>query len=428
MQPRLIQEQTLQWKMNQSLLQAIQILQFSSTELMDYIKEMANDNPLVEGIATHDADFIQYKSSDVQPDIGEINPSALTMAEKLKRQLFTLDIAEEMLPVVSYGIDSLDDAGYLTFDLETWADDMNISLETAGKALTLLQSLDPPGIGARTLQECIMLQLQKTAEIANLRIAADVLEKHLEWIAGNDLKAIAEEYDLKEKQAAMLIDHIRSCHPKPGNLLTDKQADYIIPEAAIVKEDGQWKISFYKWSKPTITINRSYEKLAGLKKEDAVYVKEKKQQIEWLNNAIDYRIRTLEKIIWFVLQKQIRYFEEGRGVLTPLTMKDAADELDISISTVSRSIQNKYVQTSHGVVPIKFFFARGITQDNGNVTSAFAIKQTIETIIAKEDKENPLSDEGIRQKLAHEYDIHIARRTVMKYRNQLRIPSSMKRK
>ncbi|MDY0395958.1 RNA polymerase factor sigma-54 [Virgibacillus halophilus] len=356
MQPRLIQEQSLQWKMNQSLLQAIQILQFSSVELLDYIKEVANENPLVDEIDTNYNVYSELGGSGSQPDIGEINSAELSMFERLKRQLFTLNMPEEMLPVVIYGIDSLDESGYLTIDLQTWANDLQISPETALEALSLLQSLDPPGIGARTLTECILLQLQKTAGINNLAAAADLLHNHLDWVADNDLRAITNAYDVDEKQAADLIEHIRACHPKPGNLLADKKADYIIPEAAIIKEDGRWKISFYKWSKPTISLNHDYENLAGLKEEDKTYLKEKKQQIEWLNNAIDYRISTLEKIIHFVVQKQLLYFEEGTEALRPLTLKEAAGELDISISTVSRSIQNKYVQTTQGVTPIKFFF------------------------------------------------------------------------
>lgn len=428
MQQRLIQEQALQWKMNQSLLQAIQLLQFSSAELMDYIKEVANENPLVEDVETN-YDFSAYnRGNDTHPDLGDINPAEVSMYEKLKGQLFTLDVPENMLPIVDYGIDSLDETGYLSCELKTWAEDCDVSLEIAERALSIIQSLEPVGIGARSFQECIILQLRAMDEHTNTEIAANVLENHLEWIANNEVEMIAEEYGLPEKDASGLIDNIRACHPKPGNLLASQKANYIIPEAAIVKEEGQWKISFYKWSKPTITINHSYEKMTDLEKIEKDYLKEKRQQIDWLNQAISYRVNSLERIIRQVIQKQFMYFDKGVEWLQPLTLKEVADELDISISTVSRSIQNKYVQTSSGVLPIKFFFPRGIEQKNGKTTAAFAIKQIIATIIQTEDKQKPLSDEGIRQKLSDDYDIDIARRTVMKYRKQLRIPSSMKRK
>lgn len=426
MKQRLVQEQTLQRKMNQQLLQAIHILQFSSLELIEHIQEISKENPLIEEI-NYDYDIAQYRSSisnQQNQAIGEINPTEESMYEKLKQQLFTLDFPDKLRPMVEYGIDSLDEDGYLTITMEYWAEEFSTAIDKAEHALDLIQSLEPAGVGARDLSECIMLQLKDSPGYDPF--IENLLHEHLDWIAGENIEEIADYYSTSNENVIRIIEEIKSCHPKPGQLLAAKKAEYIIPEASIYKEKGKWNISFYKWNSPVIEINQEYADITDYEKKAADYLKEKYKQIDQLNQAILYRTNTLELVVRKIVEKQYMFFEHGAFMMQPLTLREIANELNLNISTISRSISGKYVQTKQGVLPIKFFFQSGVRQQNGKQTASYAVKQLILEMVQYEEK--PLSDEAIKNKLNDEFGIAISRRTVMKYRSQLNIPSSQTRK
>lgn len=423
MQQKLKQEQSLQLKMNQSLLQSINLLQFTGIEIIEYIQDIAKENPLIEEV-NYDYEITNYKNSNAeQPSIGDINQAKLTMYDQLKSQLYTLDMPSDLESVVSFGIDSLNDDGYLEIDLNLWAEKCSTTIEEVNKALALIQSLEPAGIGARTLQECIQLQMKGPYDFI-----ASLLEDHLDWIADENVSDICDEYQLTEDNAIDVLEEIKSCHPKPGRLLSATTTEYIIPEANIYEDNGKLNISFYKWNSPAIEINQSYANLVKNEKEAADYLKDKYKQVEWLRQAISFRSNTLEKVIRNIVEKQQMYFEHGTFMLQPLTLKKIAAELDMHISTVSRAISNKYVQTKNGVIPLKFFLQSGVIQEDGQQTSSFVIKQLILELIKYENKQKPLSDQVIKQRLHDEFGISIARRTIMKYREQLGIAASTKRK
>jgi RNA polymerase sigma-54 factor len=429
MKLQLVNEQVLEWKMNQSLMQSIQILQLSSMELMEYIKEIEKENPLIEEVNYHDEIF-SYRSSSTNDSLtpGEINASELTMYDQLKRQLYTLHIPEELRPIVLFGIDSINENGYLDIDMSLWGEQCQATEEQVDQALHIIQSLEPAGIGARSLSECIKLQLDIRED--DVPFLYDLMENHLEWIAEENIDLISLHYDKDPLNVKDLLEQIKACHPKPGHLLDKKIDNYVIPEATIYKEDGKWQLSFYSWSSPKITINEDYYSIKdmNIEKQTANYIKQKQHQIEMIKKAIAYRSSTLERVIQCMLEKQLLFFEHGTHMLKPLTLKDIADELGLHISTISRAISHKYVQTPTGIVPLNFFLQSGIQQNNGSKTAAVAVKQLIAELIEKEDKRKPLSDEKIRKKLKTNYGIKIARRTVMKYREQLQLPSSTKRK
>src|SRR5699024_9583859 len=206
-----------------------------------------------------------------------------------------------------------------------------------------------------------------------------------------------------EDEAEEIVRQIQSCHPKPGQIISIKNTEYIIPEAYIYEEDGNWKISFYKWHSPTIKINESYRNLRVDEKQAADFLKEKSNQVSWLKQAIQFRGSTLEKVIEKIVEKQRMYFEHGAFMLQPLTLKEIAAELDMHISTVSRAITNKYVQTKTGIIPLKFFLQPGVKQKNGQQTASFVIKQLIAELIKNEDKQKPLSDQTIKNRLLEEF-------------------------
>ena len=411
--------------MTQTLLQSIQLLQYTGIELVEYIQQIAKENPLIEEI-NYDEDITPYRINNTnQVSIGEINQTVESVYDQLKKQLYTLNIPSDLQSVVEFGIDSLNLEGYLDIELETWAEACQTTIEDVKEALTFIQSLEPAGIGARTLSECLYLQLKEKVNEPSMK---DLLRDHLEWIADGDVEAISDFYNLDINEVENIIDHIKTCHPKPGLLLETKQPDYILPEANIIKKDGTWKISLYKWNQPKIVIDKSYENLLDIEGETAIYLKEKYRQIDWLNQAITYRTNTLELIIKKIIVKQHLYFEHGHFMLKPLTLREVAEDLDLSISTVSRTISHKYVQTPYGVTPLKFFFQSGLRQHNGQKVSAHAVKKLITEAIRHEDKSKPLSDEAIKNKLREEFGVQIARRTVRKYRTQLKILPSTKRK
>ncbi|RYG74433.1 RNA polymerase sigma-54 factor [Lentibacillus lipolyticus] len=423
MKPKIVQEQKLQLKMNQSLIQSIQLLQFTGMEVVEYIQEMAKENPLIEDVS-YDYELESFKQAgETQPAIGEINQKEESMYDQLKNQLYTIHVPENLRPAVLFGIDSLNEDGYLELDLETWKEQCAISYEQAEEALGWIQSLEPAGIGARSLKECILLQLADAHTLAE-----ELLEDHLEWLADEDISAIGEHFQISETEASEIVQQIKACHPKPGHLLSVKKTEYIIPEAYIYEDNGKWKIQFYKWHSPVIEISDAYKNFQPDEQEAANYLKEKYQQLNWLKQAVQFRGNTLERVIETIVQKQQLYFAHGAFMLQPLTLKDLAAELDMHISTISRAITNKYVQTKHGVIPLKFFLQSGVKQKNGQQTASFVIKQLIGELIKNEDKQKPLSDQAIKIRLQEEFGITVARRTVVKYREQLGLPASTKRK
>lgn len=423
MKQELSQQQTLQLKMNQSLLQSINLLQLTGVELIEYIQEIAKENPLIEEV-NYDFEISNFKNSNAeQPAIGEINQANTSMYEEIKSQMYTLDIPDELKPVVLFGIDSLNEDGYLDIDLKVWAGKCQTTIKKVEQALTFIQSLEPAGIGARTLQECIKLQMKDPYPFME-----ELLEEHLDWIADEAISSISEKYGITADQAVDILDQVRSSHPKPGQLLSPKSPEYIIPEATIYEEDGKRKIFFYKWHTPVIEINQSYASLVTDEKEAVDFLKDKYKQVDWLKQAISFRGNTLEKVIRCIVEKQQMFFEHGTFMLQPLTLREVAAELSLHISTISRVIANKYVQTNHGVIPLNFFLQQGVMQSDGQQTASFVIKQLMVELINYENKQKPLSDEAIKLRLQDEFSISIARRTIMKYREQLGIASSTKRR
>ncbi|MFC4557465.1 RNA polymerase factor sigma-54 [Virgibacillus kekensis] len=423
MRQKLIQEQTLQLKMNQSLVQAINLLQLTGVEVVEYIKEIAKENPLIEEV-NYDYEIADFKNSNANlPAIGEINEAKLSMYDQLKSQLYTLNVPDDLEPVVLFGIDSLNEDGYLDIDLNLWAEKCGTTIEKAEHALTFIQSLEPAGIGARSLKECIRLQMADKYDFID-----SLLDDHLDWVAEENIEQISEQFLISPDNAHQIIKEIQACHPKPGQLLAGNVSEYIIPEANIYEDDGHLKIHFYKWHTPDIEIDNSYADLLNGDSEAAEFLHDKYKQVEWLKQAVAFRGSTIERVIRQIAEKQQLYFQHGTFMLQPLTLREIAKELGMHVSTVSRAISNKYVQTRHGVIPLRFFLQTGVGQEDGKQTSSFVIKQLITELVNHEDKQKPLSDEKIKDRLHGEFGITIARRTVMKYREQLGILASSKRK
>ncbi|WP_017797630.1 RNA polymerase factor sigma-54 [Oceanobacillus kimchii] len=423
MKQRLVLNQSLQWKMNQSLYQSIEILQLTGMELYDYMKQVAEENPLIEEVQPIDKELIsQFRKTDYSID--EMNTAELTLYDQLKSNLYVLDIKDKsLLPVIIFGIDSLNEDGYLDIAMEDWADYCKVELTTVKRALSYIQLLEPAGIGARDLTECIQLQLKQMN--IDAPYISTLMSEDIALLAEENSYQISLNYEITEEKAQKLIESIKLCHPKPGKLLTPTKTEFIIPEASIYKEDTEWKISFFNWSSPAIQINNQYNN-QDLKGEAASFVKKKQKEVEMLQQALDYRSSTLEKVLRIIVEKQLPFFETGPKMLKPLTLSELSAQLDLHISTISRAIRQKYVQTVHGVIPLKYFLQREVQKGAG--VASIVIKHILKELINLEDKSRPLSDEKIKQLMEERYQIKIARRTIMKYRDELQIPSSVKRK
>ncbi|WP_158634017.1 RNA polymerase factor sigma-54 [Radiobacillus deserti] len=416
--------QSLQRKMTQQLSQSIELLQMNTMEIHQFVQEIADENPLIEAIEYP----YEGKSHQFEVNADEVTSCPLpSFYDQIKEQLLDYNLSPAKQKLVEYGIDNLDEDGYLTISLEKWSEDCRVSVDEVSHALEMIQSLEPKGIGAREVSECLSLQLR--ARFPEDEIAQKLVETHLDWVAQSNTKQIGNAFGVSEAIAKESIEHIKCCHPKPGQLLIHSSGDYITPDAEIIRnEEGQWIIHIHQWNNPMFHVHTNYMEMNELDKETINYLKERKKQLLWLESSIRYRKLHLESVLEILLEKQQAFFDYGPHYLRPLTLRDLADELDVHVSTVSRLFQKKYVQTPYGTFSLQFFLQRSLMKEEGDVVSSYSVKQMIKDIIRKEDPNKPYSDEKVKLLLHETYAVQIARRTVAKYREQLGILSTKYRK
>lgn len=419
MKPQLTQEQKLTWKMTQQLSQAIEILQYNGMELQEFIQQQMQDNPLID-----------WKRGEL-PMSGEAFPASgvrqteQSLREYMYDQMMDIPIEARVRRALEYGVDSLDDNGYLDCDVKEWKDVLQEEEWVVESALSILQTLEPAGVGARDLQECITLQLLRKQEDEQI---IHLVQHHLDWVAEQQLPSMMECYGWNEEEVHKAVEVIQACHPRPGLQIAPVQKDYIIPDARVVQREGVWRVELSPLNQPVIQVDQTYAELVTDDEEARMYVQEKYKHAEWLQMAIRQRKEHFHAIVREIIDKQKPFLHNGAVHVQALRMREIATKVDIHVSTVSRAIRNKYVQTPHGIYPLKFFFQQGIKMNNGQETSAHSIKHLLKETIELENVHKPLSDQKIVEKLKSEFGIAISRRTVAKYREELFIPSSSKRK
>lgn len=457
-------EQTQKLIMTPELRQAITILQLSALELTDFVEEQLTENPLLEVVEenaagastesekeneagnseernepdnTWDMDWDEYFqrqeeriTREYEPDSSEtrrLEPfvaTAPTLQEHLLEQLHVLKLS---IPVrrVEYIIGNLDDNGYLELPLEEIARELVISVSSAEKALSIVQSFDPLGVGARSLEECLRLQLSLIPEAP--AYMPEFL-KHLEDLAAGRLQRIAAQMKISASEVQILADWVRKLDPKPGRRFSGaSETRYIIPDVVVEEVEGQFIILVNDITVPRLGINQAYRNALSQNKEDDTrkFVEQKLNSAAWLIRSIEQRRTTLYKVANALVNRQEEFLRHGIRYLQPLTLKDIADEIGVHESTVSRATSNKYVQTPRGIFEFKFFFASGIKNEPGVTTEG--IKQALKKLIASEDPKAPYSDQKLSEFLK-EREMEISRRTVAKYRDELGIPSTALRK
>ncbi len=441
-------EQSQKLIMTPELRQAIQLLQYTSLELQEYILREIEENPLLEYEDTieepqeingfeqidwkeyiENYDDISYKQ-EINKDENRITfenffTSSQTLKEYLLEQLSMVSVGQREYKIAEYIIQNIDSNGYLTESTKEIANAMGVSESEVEIMLGVVQTFEPTGVGARNLKECLLLQLKDRKDL----LLINIVENYLEDIALNKLAKIASELNIDVEEVQRYADEIKSLEPKPGRSFagSSEEIKYVIPDAKVEKIDGEYVVLINEVTIPKLNINNFYREL--IKNSDEAtsqFLQEKLNSAVWIIKSIEQRKQTLTKVIESILKFQIDFFEKGEGYLKPLTLKDVAEDIKMHESTVSRATNGKYIQTSKGIYELKYFFSQAIKANEGLVSSD-TVKNTIKEIIDKEDPKKPMSDQEISDKL-EQMGISLSRRTVAKYREELKIPSSKLRK
>lgn len=455
-------EQTQKLVMTPELRQAITILQLSALDLSSYIEEQLLENPLLETQEErsdpkedlepiveevrpadekwevdwqdyfHDQDENRVRQERVvMEEIQRFDPfitASPTLLEHLLEQLHVQKVSAS-LSVAEYIVGNLNENGGLTLSLEDIASETNVSLETAEEALALVQTLDPLGVGARNLEECLRLQLPL---LPNYPPELPELLKYLEDLAVGRLQKIAHALKISISRVQELVDLVRKLDPKPGIRFSGPgDVRYVVPDVVIEEIEGEFIILVNDITVPRLGINKAYREALSLEAgtDTRKFVEQKLNAAAWLIRSIEQRRLTLYKVANAIVKWQSEFLHQGIRYLRPLTLKDIAEEIGVHESTVSRATAHKYIQTPRGIFEFKFFFAssmgRGNPNDSGITTDV--IKLVLKDIIATENPKSPYSDQKLAD-LLKDRDMEISRRTVAKYRDELGIPATSVRK
>lgn len=444
---QLSQKQVLSRRLQQS----VEILQMNTLALSEYVKELAEENPLLEwgeepAVQEREEKLLQklqwleeadeqnrsYYRMEQENEQERENArfgrkDAESLREYLLFQINILKIEENQKRVLRFLAESTAESGYLEADaLEAAAEKYRLQKEQAQSLLHQFQTLDPPGVGARDLRECLLLQLeQKNASALAKTLVADYLDE----LAKNRLSYLAKRLKVSLAEITAALTEIRTCQPKPGSgFRGERPVEYVVPDILVERRGEELTVSLNHHLLPRLKISHTYVKLL---REDAApeteeYIARKLKQAQWALQCIAKRESTLQQTAECIVAKQSAFFLSPQGRLAPLRMADVAEELGLHESTVSRAVKEKYLQCERGVFPLHAFFSKTMAAE-GETISADSIRQRLRTLIDKEDKTKPLSDRALTEQLTAE-GIRISRRTVAKYREGMGIPGASGRK
>ena len=473
--------QKQQLVMTPKLQQALKLLQMPAIELQQMLKQEIMENPLLEEIddveEAQEAEEREEEREEEQPqteaesakeeeklDGGEAGEETVDWDEyfnhgfelgqagseeevhedffekvPVAKQSFTDQLVSQMriatddektITIGDYIIGSLDESGYLTCEVEEVAMTFGVSVEEVDRVLELIQSFDPPGVGARNLQECLLLQLRARGEQDSM--AARIIRDHFDEFKQKKYLEIAKKLRISIQEVQSQCRAIATLDPKPGLEVVAEDPKYVIPDLIVEKVDGKYVVYLNDKNTPRLRVSQSYhdELLKDTRdsdKETREFINSRLKSARWLIQTIEQRRRTMVKVMESIVRKQREFLEKGTAYLRPLTLNQVASEISMHESTVSRVTTNKYVQTPRGVFELKFFFSSSLGTEDGGEVSAKSAKDKIRRIIEKENARSPLSDQKIADMLKKE-GLNIARRTVAKYREQLGILPARMRK
>ena len=462
-------KQGLQQKQQQKLsplqIQTIKLLELPTLELEQKIRKEIEENPVLDEItesgdpdddSPKNVSLSEYPADDPTPSYKlyvnnqgkDLKPQYNTFSvkesfqENLVVQLGYRKMDERSRSIAVFIIGSLDDDGYLRRDLESLSYDilLRLNIETdeqeVEKILKVIQEFEPAGVGARNLQECLLLQISPKNEAQNR--ARTILEEYFEEFTKKHYAKISSKMGITQEELKEAIDEIIRLNPRPGGQIDDsydEQAQQIIPDFLLEEKDGELIMSMPKFSVPELKVNRRYAELlmnsspntkAG--KEAESFVKQKLDSAKWFIEAIKQRQNTLQNTMNAIIDFQREYFMDGDETkLKPMVLKNIAEKTGLDISTISRVVNCKYIQTHFGIYPLKYFFSEGLMTEGGEEVSTREIKKILLDSVDAEDKNKPLTDEELVEVLQQK-GYKVARRTVAKYREQLNIPIARLRK
>ncbi len=369
------------------------------------------------------------------------------LADHLSEQIALLDLTPRQALLAEEFIGNIDETGHLAATLDQIRDGVNEVLLRAAEELDMppadaftdeevvsmlriVQELDPPGVGARDLRECLLLQLRALG--AEGTLAWRLVDEAFDELIAHRWSEVSKKFGINAQEVQTAADEVARLDPKPGLRYSAGSDDYIIPDLVIDKIDGQYHVFLNDGNLPRLTLSRSYQELARDRKrfdtESKDFIAAKLNSANWMIQAIEQRRQTMLKVMNFIVDRQRDFFERGIQYLRPLTLREVADAVGMHESTVSRVTNEKFVQTPRGVLPLKFFFSSGLSTSDGDDVSARGIRDQIEKLVSGEDVLNPLTDQAIVEILLRT-GVQIARRTVAKYRDQLGIlPARMRKR
>ena len=462
---------SLQQKLSPQQIQMIKLLELPAVQLEQRIKQEIEDNIVLEEEERspeddeqpqqisvdeylHDDDTPSYKSriNNYSKDDKQ-RPVYLTegrsLQEYLIEQLGYRNLPERDMRLAVYLIGSIDEDGYLRRDLESVADDIAfmVGIETTAgeleRLLNIIHELEPAGIGARDLRECLLLQMaQMPVNTRPRRLARKILTNYFDEFVKKHYEKLMARLQISEDDFREAIAEIRHLSPKPGNLYAEGGTDttpYIIPDFILDYQDGRFTLSLNSYNVPEVRVNRRYmemiREMVGSDgrvrekdKEAIQFVKSKIDSAKWFISAIKQRHDTLMRTMQTILDYQEEYFKDGdKSKLRPMILKDIADRTGLDVSTISRVVNSKYVQTQFGIILLKSLFSEAMQTDSGEEVSSYEIKNILQECIDEEDKRRPLTDETLMD-ILNSKGYRIARRTVAKYREMLGIPVARLRK
>ena len=476
-------QQKLLQKLSPQQIQVIKLLEIPTVQLEQRIKKELEENPVLElssdspsddaegqedqsdGETDKDNDEFSLEDYMDDDDIPEYRLSSnnyskddrqidipfsagTSFNESMNEQLGLANLTETQKQLAEYIIGNIDEDGYLRRDLASISDDLafNVNMDVSEKELEeilrIIQDFDPAGIGARNLQECLLLQIKRKKETESTILAIKILQESFDEFTRKHYDKIIRKYEITEENLKNAVNEILKLNPKPGSSYSNplnKSNQVIVPDFILENNDGELLLSLNQRNVPDLKMNSTYmnmmrsynenrKNISRDQKDALLFVKQKMDSAKWFIDAIRQRHQTLFLTMSEIIDLQKEYFQDGDETkLKPMILKDIADRTGLDISTISRVSNSKYIQTHFGIFPLKYFFSEGMQKDNGEEVSTREIKKILEECISGENKYRPLTDDKLAQ-ILKEKSYPIARRTVAKYREQLGIPVARLRK
>ena len=473
-------EQKLQQKLSPLQIQTIKLIEMPVQALEQHVREVMNDNPVVDdspqggddetrdvsisemedrensggsledNYRTQDDDIPSYNlhvnnwGKDERPEYNTFSVKQ-SFTQSLMEQLGYRNLTDHERTVATFLIGSLDDDGYLRRDIESIVDDLafraNVesNAEEVERMLKVIQQFEPSGVGARNLQECLIIQLEDKKRTPAVENTLRVLTEQFDNFKNRHFQKIMTRLHLSEDEMKAVMEEIRHLNPSPGGQIDDSysdQAQQVVPDFRLDYENGQLILSMPRFSIPELRINRKYSEImensryssSRADKEAATFVKQKIDSAKWFIEALRQRQNTLESTMRAILDYQHDYFIDGdESSLRPMVLKDIAEMTGFDISTISRVVNSKWIETHFGIFPLKYFFSEGLENSEGEEVSTREIKKVLRELVDHEDKHNPLTDDDLVEGLSAK-GYKVARRTIAKYRAQLDIPKARLRR